>query len=130
MPNLRLYNEAIMGHARTIPRCSLCLQEDYSAAVCPRTLAWNEAVWQALLVVGARHPRYMPMMMTGAVSQTAGTSLLCQDAHSATACSCRHPSLASGHRSCSPFCRMFLIRLLLCTQFRSLYATYLCCMVS
>ena len=36
MPNARLYNEAFTGHARTIPRCSFCLQEDHLARACPR----------------------------------------------------------------------------------------------
>ena len=36
MPNARLYNEAFTGHARTIPRCSFCLQEDHLAQACPR----------------------------------------------------------------------------------------------
>ena len=35
-PNLRLYNEAFTGHARAIPRCSYCLQEDHTSQVCPR----------------------------------------------------------------------------------------------
>ena len=34
--NLRLYNEAFTGHARAIPRCSFCLQEDHTAQSCPR----------------------------------------------------------------------------------------------
>ena len=36
VPNLRLYNEAFTGHARTIPRCTFCLQEDHGSQVCPR----------------------------------------------------------------------------------------------
>ena len=38
MPNARLYNEAFTGHARTILRCSFCLQEDHLAQACPRNL--------------------------------------------------------------------------------------------
>ena len=36
VPNLRLYNEAFTGHARAIPRCSFCLQEDHTSQACPR----------------------------------------------------------------------------------------------
>ena len=32
----RLYNEAFTGHAKSIPRCTYCLQDDHSAAYCPR----------------------------------------------------------------------------------------------
>ena len=35
-PNSRLYNEAFTGHARSLPRCSHCLQEDHVASACPR----------------------------------------------------------------------------------------------
>ena len=34
--NARLYNEAFTGHARAIPRCSFCLQEDHASQACPR----------------------------------------------------------------------------------------------
>ena len=36
IPNPRLYNEAFTGRARSIPRCSYCLQEDHVAQYCPR----------------------------------------------------------------------------------------------
>ena len=36
VPNARLYNEAFTGHARMIPRCSFCLQEDHTSQACPR----------------------------------------------------------------------------------------------
>ena len=36
IPNARLYNEAFTGRARTVPRCSFCLQEDHAAQACPR----------------------------------------------------------------------------------------------
>ena len=36
VPNARLYNEVFTGHARLIPRCSFCLQEDHLAQVCLR----------------------------------------------------------------------------------------------
>ena len=36
VPNSRLYNETFTGRARAIPRCSHCLQEDHTAAHCPR----------------------------------------------------------------------------------------------
>ena len=36
VPNARLYNEAFTGHARAVPRCSFCLQEDHLAQYCPR----------------------------------------------------------------------------------------------
>ena len=34
--NARLYNEAFTGHARAIPRCSFCLQENHASQACPR----------------------------------------------------------------------------------------------
>ena len=34
IPNGRLYMEAFIGHARVIPRCSFCPQEDHFAQVC------------------------------------------------------------------------------------------------
>ena len=36
VPNARLYNEAFTGHARSLPRCSFCLQEDHQSQSCPR----------------------------------------------------------------------------------------------
>ena len=33
--DLRLYNEAFNGRAQSIACCSLCLQDDHSAAHCP-----------------------------------------------------------------------------------------------
>jgi hypothetical protein len=36
VPNARLYNEAFTGHARAVPRCFFCLQEDHLAQYCPR----------------------------------------------------------------------------------------------
>ena len=36
VPNARLYNEAFTGHARAVPRCSFCLQEDHVSQACPR----------------------------------------------------------------------------------------------
>jgi len=35
LPNVRLYNEAFTGRARSIPRCSYCLADDHAAATCP-----------------------------------------------------------------------------------------------
>jgi hypothetical protein len=34
-PNVRLYNEAFTGRAKTIPRCPHCLCEDHAGANCP-----------------------------------------------------------------------------------------------
>ena len=36
LPDSRLYNEALTGRARAIPRCAFCLQDDHTAAYCPR----------------------------------------------------------------------------------------------
>ena len=36
VPNAQLYNEAFTGHARSIPKCSFCLQGDHQAQACPR----------------------------------------------------------------------------------------------
>ena len=35
IPNIRLYNEAFTGRARTLSRCPHCLSEEHTAAVCP-----------------------------------------------------------------------------------------------
>ena len=54
--DLRLYNEAFTGRARSIARCSLCLQGDHSAAHCPHNphrlyLGWipELSAWPAFL---------------------------------------------------------------------------------
>ena len=46
MPNLRLYNEPFTGHARSIPRCTHCLQEDHPSSACPRNPARSWLLWQ------------------------------------------------------------------------------------
>ena len=45
IPNTRLYNEAFTGHARSLPRCSHCLQDDHTAASCPRNPAKQWFPW-------------------------------------------------------------------------------------
>ena len=45
VPNARLYNEAFTGHARAVPRCSFCLQEDHLAQYCPRNPNRPWFVW-------------------------------------------------------------------------------------
>ena len=39
IPNIRLYNEAFTGHARSLPRCSDCLQDDHASSICARNPA-------------------------------------------------------------------------------------------
>ena len=60
----RLYNEAFTGHAKAIPRCTYCLQDDHSAAFCPRNptrpyLGYfpTPVPWQATMPSG--DPHYM-----------------------------------------------------------------------
>ena len=36
VPDPRLYNEAFTGRARSIARCTYCLQDDHTAAYCPK----------------------------------------------------------------------------------------------
>ena len=36
VPDARLYNEAFTGQARSISRCTYCLEEDHTAGACPR----------------------------------------------------------------------------------------------
>ena len=45
LPNTRLYNEAFTGHAKALPRCTYCLQEDHMAAACPRNPARAWLPW-------------------------------------------------------------------------------------
>ena len=53
----RLYNEAFMGRARAIARCSLCLQDNHSSTHCPHNphrpyLGWfpDLSAWPTLLL--------------------------------------------------------------------------------
>ncbi len=45
VPDARLYSEAFTGRARSIPRCSLCLQDDHQANVCPQNRDQPWWVW-------------------------------------------------------------------------------------
>jgi hypothetical protein len=52
-PDPRLFSEAFTGRARSIPRCSFCLQDDHPAQRCPQNpdqpwVAWlpNPPAWQ------------------------------------------------------------------------------------
>ena len=45
LPNTRLYNEAFTEHAKALPRCTYCLQEDHMVAACPRNPARAWLPW-------------------------------------------------------------------------------------
>ena len=59
LPNTRLYNEAFTGHARSIPRCGHCLQEDHSSATCPRnpSRGWFPWLMDPSMVSSAPSPQ-------------------------------------------------------------------------
>ena len=96
VPNLRLYNEAFTGHARTIPRCSFCLQEDHTLHACPRNPSWP---WFGVYHETEGHAQCPPgprMQSTecccqyneGKCRQRANT---CRYAHKCQACGGPHP---------------------------------------
>ena len=52
----RLYSEAFTGRARTIARCQYCLQDDHSAARCPRDPNRIQVAWLSDTADWARFP--------------------------------------------------------------------------
>ena len=94
-PNLRLYNEAFTGHARAIPRCSYCLQEDHTSQVCPRNPGrpWfgmhHEPMGHAQRPLGSRaqSSECCRRYNDGKCRQTANT---CRYAHRCQACGGPH----------------------------------------
>ena len=95
VPNLRLYNEAFTGHAKAIPRCTFCLQEDHASQTCPRNPSRPWFGW-------VREPDGWPQPTTGR-SQSAEccrryndgkcrqTANTCRYSHKCIDCSGPHP---------------------------------------
>jgi len=115
-PNLCLYNEAFTGRARPIPRCSYCLQEDHSAAMCPRNPSrppsWNEAVWQSQFAMPTVPQaasdicrNYNDGRCRKSNCRYWHACTICQDTHPATTCPRRRQPFPRRPRSRSPFHR-------------------------
>lgn len=111
VPNARLYNEAFTGHAKAIPRCSYCLQEDHSAHACPRN---SNRPWFGWIPDGAtppdQRPASRPTQSTeccrryndGRCKQTVST---CCYAHRCIECNGPHPRIhcpRTGPRTARP----------------------------
>ena len=93
-PNAQLYNEAFTGHARAVPRCSFCLQEDHVAQVCSRNpsrpwFGWLSGPAQSTsgLAVG-QSPECCRRFNNGRCKQSA---LSCRFSHRCIDCGGPHP---------------------------------------
>lgn len=56
-PNPRLYNEAFTGWARSISRCSFCLQDDHKSDICTRNPNRSLLGWLQETVCSPGQPR-------------------------------------------------------------------------
>ena len=92
VPNNRLFSEAFTGRARSIPRCSHCLSEDHTSAVCPFNPNPPAFGWfhnpQHLMALSPltqqpplRHHRWGDGRSVGILT---GTGVICPDADSST----------------------------------------------
>ena len=99
MPNARLYNEAFTGHARVVPRCSFCLQEDHVSQACPRNPNRPWFGWTISLPPDSPVPSHG--IVSGVLPQCKLSPNTCRYSHCCTECGGPHPRLQcprGGHR--------------------------------
>ena len=72
VPNIRLYNEAFTGRARTIPRCSFCLQDDHSSQDCSKNPARAWQQWYQVNLMSTQTPQqtHTPLLDPATGQQT------------------------------------------------------------
>ena len=94
--NSRLYNEAITGRARAIPRCTNCLGDDHTAGSCPLNPSFN--------VVGVA-PSPSPTYRQGGLSEICRNfnsarcrRVLCRYQHLCLGCNGSHPYTSCPQR--------------------------------
>ena len=94
--NSRLYNEAFIGRARAIPRCTHCLGDDHAAGSCPLNPSFN--------IVGVA-PSPSPTYRQGGLSEICRNfnsarcrRLQCQYQHLCLVCNGSHPYINCPRR--------------------------------
>ena len=90
VPNLRLYNEAFTGHARSILRCSHCLQEDHTSWECPRNPTRQWYPWPPQDTMALPNPTRQPCQQSSKRCRRFNEGR-CR--HSATTCRYLHKCL-------------------------------------
>lgn len=101
----RLYNEAFTGHAKAIPRCTYCLQDDHSAAYRPYFGYFPTPVqWQATMPPSPGDPHYfhVPPLSSQEICRRFNEGrckqLRCKYRHACTSCNAPHPVVSYAQR--------------------------------
>ena len=99
-PDTHLYSEALTGRARSIPRCTYCLQDDHSSQHCPQNpdqlwVTWHSgaAPWQgpSATLISRRSSELCRRFNEGRCRLAACRfSHACRGAHPAIACHQSH----------------------------------------
>lgn len=89
VPNLRLYNEAFTGHARSIPQCSHCLQEDHTSWGCPRNPTRQWYPWPPQDTMALLNPTRQPRQQSSECCRHSATT--CRYLHKCLECWGPHP---------------------------------------